>query len=389
MNFRLVDSGWNQILDEALTADKSRVRIICPFVKEKAAKRLLQYGRPKQLEVITRYDLNCFRDGVSDIAALRLLLIAGAKIRGIKNLHAKAYLIGADRAIVTSANLTEQGLIRNHEFGFFAQDEEIVANCHAYFERLWKMAGPDLSHSKLDVWDQKVTAALAAGAGTRSTPNLGDEGKEVGLAKVLEIAPSAAAIAEQGFVKFFGEGHRRLERFIPVIDEVNRAGCHWACSYPKAKRPRQVRDGALLFMGRLVDHPKDIMIFGRAIGMKHVYGRDDATDAEIKKRPFKAKWPRYIRVHDAEFVNGTLGDGVSLNELMDDLGAKAFASTKRHLEAGSGNTNPRTAYAQQAHVELTPEAIRWLNSRLDGALKEHGKISPAEFGKLDWPKLKF
>src|ERR1017187_8445929 len=117
MNFRLVDSGWDQILDDALSADRSRVRIICPFIKEKAAKRLLAYGRPKQLEVITRYDLNCFRDGVSDIAALRLLFTAGAKIRGIKNLHAKAYLIGAGRAIVTSANLTEQGLIRNHEFG--------------------------------------------------------------------------------------------------------------------------------------------------------------------------------------------------------------------------------------------------------------------------------
>ena len=70
MNFRLVDSGWDKILGEALAADKSRVRIICPFIKEKAAKRLLEHGRPKQLKVITRYDLNCFRDGVSDVAAL-------------------------------------------------------------------------------------------------------------------------------------------------------------------------------------------------------------------------------------------------------------------------------------------------------------------------------
>ena len=53
MNFRLVDSGWDQILDEALTADNSSVRIICPFIKDKAARRLLQYGHPKQLEVIT------------------------------------------------------------------------------------------------------------------------------------------------------------------------------------------------------------------------------------------------------------------------------------------------------------------------------------------------
>ena len=66
MNFRLVDSGWDKLLDDALATDKSRVRIVCPFIKETAAKRLLRHGHPTQLEVITRYDLNCFRDGVSD-----------------------------------------------------------------------------------------------------------------------------------------------------------------------------------------------------------------------------------------------------------------------------------------------------------------------------------
>ena len=33
----------------------------------------------------------------------------GARARGIKNLHAKAYIFGDRRAIVTSANLTEGG----------------------------------------------------------------------------------------------------------------------------------------------------------------------------------------------------------------------------------------------------------------------------------------
>lgn len=91
MSFRLVDGGWDRVLDERLAADASSIKVICPFIKEKAAKRLLKHGRPSSLEVITRYDLNCFRDGVSDISALRLLMKAGAKIRGVKNLHAKVY----------------------------------------------------------------------------------------------------------------------------------------------------------------------------------------------------------------------------------------------------------------------------------------------------------
>ena len=387
MHFRLVDSGWDQILDEALSADRSRVRIICPFIKEKAAKRLPHYGRPKQLEVISRFDLNCFRDGVSDIAALRILFQQGAKIRGIKNLHSKAYLIGIDRAIVTSANLTEQGLIRNHEFGFDAQDQAIVAECHSYFEKLWKAAGPDLVLGKIDQWDRKVTAAWASGAGTRTTPSLGDEGQDVGFLAEPIIAQPMAALAEQGFVKFFGEGHNRETPSHLVLDEVKSSGAHWACTYPTSKKPRQVRDGAIMFMARLV-HPRDILIFGRGIGLQYKERRDDASPAEIKLRDWKAKWSRYIRVHDVKFVNGTLADGVSLNQLMVELGSESFASTRRHALAGKGNTNPRSAFNQQAAVELTPKAISWLEERLQQCFEKNGKISRDELAKLDWPKIK-
>lgn len=388
MKLKLVDSGWGQLLSNALRADHSKVRVICPFIKERAAWRILEYGNPPQILVITRFDLNCFLQGASDIAALRLLYEAGAQIRGVRNLHAKAYLIGS-RAIVTSANLTEQALSRNHEFGFLSDDPEIVLTCDAYFDKLWRRAGSNVTASKLDEWNQTVTDSLASGAGTRIPPKLKDEGVDAGLAKQGESQPNWVTTAGQGFVKFFGEGHNRKEHSFRVLEEVKRAGCHWACSYPKAKRPRSVQDGAILFMGRLATHPNDTLIFGRAIGMKYQHVRDDATEADINfpERGWKAKWPRYIRVHDAEFVDGVLGDGVPLSELMGEFGAHAFASTKRHLDAGSGNTNPRTAFAQQAHVELTPEAIAWLNARLDQCFATHGKIPPAVLAKLDWPKI--
>ena len=121
MKLRLVDSGWGHLLSDALHTDHSKVRVICPFIKERAAQRILEYGSPAQFQVITRFDLNCFLQGASDVAALRLLFEAGAQIRGVRNLHAKAYIVGS-RSIVTSANLTEQALSRNHEFGFVADD---------------------------------------------------------------------------------------------------------------------------------------------------------------------------------------------------------------------------------------------------------------------------
>ena len=388
MNFRLADSGWDKLLDDALATDKSRVRIVRPFIKETAAKRLLRHGLPTRLEVITRYDLNCFRDGVSDLAALRCLLDAGAKIRGVKNLHAKAYLIGESRAIVTSANLTEQGLTRNREFGFFADDETVAANCHSYFDGLWKIAGANLTWKTLERWDRKVVAAWASGAGTRTTPSLGDEGTEIGYPKQPISAPAQADIAEQGFVKFFGEGHNRALSSVTVMDELKASGCHWACPYPASKTPRQVRDGAVMYMGRLMDYPKDTLIFGRAIGKHYVSGEDDATPADIKLRDWKVTWPRYIRVHGGEFVNGSLADGVSLNTLMDELGAYSFAPTRRHAIAGKGNVNPQASLMQKAAMELTPEAIVWLNERLDRSFELNGRISRAQLDTLDWPTIK-
>ena len=84
---RLVDAGWGPELSAAIRADPSEVRIVCPFIKEGALDRLLSH-RPRHVQVITRFNLADFAEGVSDTAALRMLLDAGASIRGIRNLHA-------------------------------------------------------------------------------------------------------------------------------------------------------------------------------------------------------------------------------------------------------------------------------------------------------------
>ena len=108
--------------------------------------------------------------------------------------------------------------------------------------------------------------------------------------------------------------------------------------------------------------------------MAYVKDRDDATLADIERYEWRKKWSRYIRVHNAEFVNGTLENGVSLNELMDNLKANSFNSTQRNAVLGEGNTNPRRAYRQQAAVELSAEGFSWLAERLQAAFEAHGKV---------------
>jgi hypothetical protein len=170
-----------------------------------------------------------------------------------------------------------------------------------------------------------------------------------------------------------------------ILDEVKRSGSHWACAYPKGKRPRNVQDGAIVFMGRLVKEPNDVLIFGRAVAIHHEPGPDDATDSEIQQRKWKAKWPHYVRVHHAEFIAGSLADGVSLNELMDALKANSYASTQRNARDGAGNTDPRKAYMQQPAVELSPQGLAWLADRLERAYAKYGRLPRRILNKLDWP----
>lgn len=385
-NFHLVDSGWKALFDDAAKqSGPAKLRIICPFIKKRVIESLVRKAEPSDIQVITRFNLFDFFNGVSDIAALQFLLKSGAQIRGVRNLHAKLYLFGEFRAIVTSANLTDAALSRNHEFGFIADEEQIISHCHNYFDGLWNKAGPNLSLAQTEEWDEKVKEQLAKGAKPSSAADLGDEGVEAGETLPPLDSPPWVADANQAFVKFFGISSDRADHTLPVIEEVKRAGCHWACTYPKNKRPRQVEDGDLIFTGRLVKDPQDIIIFGRAVAMAHDPQRDDATVADKQLRPFKKKWPHYIRVHHPEFVAGSMDNGISLNELMDSLHKDAFAATQENAHKGKGNINPRKAYMQQPAVRLSTQGLVWLNARLEAAFIDHGRIPQIDLDKLDWP----
>ncbi len=381
---RLVDSGWDSELTAAIKTDPKYVRIICPFIKEGALERLLSH-RPREVKVITRFNLADFSQGVSDVEALRKLLDAGASIRGIRNLHAKLYLFGTSRAIITSANLTEAALTRNQEFGVVAYDAAVIAACRDYFDELWRLGCPNLSSNTLDGWTETITRHRAAGGRYNHVRDLGDFGAYAGLpAKLPDSIPMSVADAKKAFVKFLGTADAREPVSSDTIKVIDSAGCHWAVAYPENRRPRSVKDGAVIFIACLTDEP-DIRVFGRAIGMKYQPGRDDATPEDKALRKWKRKWPRYIRVHHAEFVAGTMSNGVSLNELMYTLESDSFASTQRNKASGKGNTNPRKAYGRQAAVELSPEGFSWLSERLQAAFDKHGQVPQDTLDQLDWP----
>ena len=388
MTFRPVDRGWESEFADGLRQHPGALRIVCPFIKRRALARILS-TRPPFLRVITRFSLPDFAAGVSDIEALRLFLDADGAVRGVHGLHAKLYIFGTGRAIITSANLTRAGLTANREFGVVTEDSAAVERCLAWFDALWQDAGSDLRRSQLDSWAHTLSNHLASAAPPPESGDLGDFGAVASFESLpFSGPPPIFADPPQSFVKFLGEGNNRVPLDCPAIEEIDRAGCHWALAYPAAgdRRPTGVQDNAVMFISRLVKGP-DIRVFGRAVALKHEAGRDDATPADIARRPWKARWPRYIRVHHAEFVAGTMQNGVSLAELMDTLGSDSFAPTQRNAARGQGNTNPRRAFMQQPAVELSNEGCEWLNARLQTAFDVHGQLPRTVLRALDWPEV--
>jgi hypothetical protein len=186
------------------------------------------------------------------------------------------------------------------------------------------------------------------------------------------------------FVKFFGQGSNRSSRHRTVFDAVRTSGSHRICTYPRGRRPRSVREGDVMFMGHLVSGPNDIRVYGRAVARAYVEGRDDAGAEEIGLRPWLERWPHFIRVREMEFVDGSLGDGVSLPELMDELGAYAFGPTAENADRGVGNVDPRQSIRQAAAIRLSEAGTSWLEEELEGAFRRLGRVRAEDLRELDW-----
>jgi len=381
----MVRSGWASELRDGVRVGKGILRIVCPFITERPVDWLLNQ-RLKQIKVITRFNLDDFADGVSDTAALRKLLDFGAAVRGIRDLHAKVYLFGTRRAIVTSANLTEAGLSHNPEFGMITDERAAVQACRSYFDDLWQRGGHDLALERLLDWDHQIACYLVTRTGVDDTSELADHGADAGMDEPLQGDSDLLRDRLQPIVKFLGDSSKRPPPSLRTLEELEESGCHRVLGYPKNRRPRSVKNGTTVFIARFVEG--DTRVFGRAVALRHEPGRDDAAPRDKRLRDWRSKWPHYIRVHHPEFVASTMENGVSLGEMMDALQADSFVPTQQNAERGDGsNTNPRLSVRRQAAARLTDRSCRWLSKRLQMAFETHGRIKESDFPKRDQPEF--
>lgn len=127
-----IKSPWAVRFDEFAGSIQESAIIAAPYITRQPVERLAGKLRGRsasvRLDVLTNLHADSLIDGSLDSGALAWLCerIPGTTVRHLRYLHAKAYVANEHTAIVTSANLTNGGLRRNHELGVAITDPDGV-----------------------------------------------------------------------------------------------------------------------------------------------------------------------------------------------------------------------------------------------------------------------
>jgi len=361
--------NWYKKFLEELPKTKE-LKIISPFVSEQVIRKIHKDIDFQKFELITRFNLQDFAMKISSLKSLKFAVENGAGVFGIRGLHSKVYLFDKRAAIITSANLTLGGLENNFECGICLSDNDIILNLHKYFNELKAIAKSKLTVDLCDEWESQLAGIKIPKGKEITLPDFGASLKQIDKTRSY-------------YVKFFGTSDNRVDMNFRVKDEINQAYCHYACGFPKNKRPRQVNDGDIIFMARMTRDPIDYAIFGKAVAIKYLEGRDKASKIETKLLPWKKNWPIYLRVYDPVFIEGTMLNCVLLSDLIKTFDYNSFSSTKKRFNKGELDIKPKKSLMQKPYIKLTKDSAEWLSEKFDEALTTFEKYSKLQPGSTE------
>lgn len=155
------NNHYTAIINDVKNADK--ILIVSPFCYPNFTKFFYDVALNNSLKSISLITTLKDDEVITKVPALQSFLSAAdgycidAKISIMENLHAKIYLFYKDEqpisVIITSANITENGLSRNYECGYRTSDVHIINNVE---QDLQNMAIEELTSEKLDAISHRI-----------------------------------------------------------------------------------------------------------------------------------------------------------------------------------------------------------------------------------------
>ena len=130
-----------QQLNNILAATKGTLRIASAYVTER---ELLSRITDRERRLLTSLSPMDIASGATSIETLGALIKSGVNCRSLPErprLHAKVYIFGTSRAVITSANLTDSAFNSNIEVGVEVNADQ-ANQLAAWFDTLWDKAVP-------------------------------------------------------------------------------------------------------------------------------------------------------------------------------------------------------------------------------------------------------
>lgn len=127
----IIVSPTDEWLKPAFGSASGSVTISSPYVGDYLSKAILGLSDEVKVRLLTKTLLSDFASRASDLDAVQRIAERAGGIYSLSSLHAKVYVIGTNRALVTSANATFSGMYRNRECGVEITDNSEVGELRA------------------------------------------------------------------------------------------------------------------------------------------------------------------------------------------------------------------------------------------------------------------
>lgn len=400
----LTNNHFERILD-LFDSVKGKIKIISPFLTMSMAEKLCEVIRQRKVSCrfITRFYLEDMISKANSMDALELMLDSGIRVYLAKGLHTKLYLFDHDSAILGSANFTNGGFKSNLELSLLLTEREMMAELHAYFDRLAEALDraeegrltkellsrarsrySALYSSKKDKGSTRSTqmygAALDKKSVFSSTDDLlkelqtcdGEEDLVCALFKETERA-GQIRYPHTIWLKFDGEGNDRLAGDEPFpMTVVTKAG-HTLCLVNYPFKAGAVKDGDEVYFAGLTTDKKgkhQPVIIGRG----HLAGfrdQNEASEEMIRQYPWMTRFPWYCVITDCEVIDAPLKEGIPMDAVWDALGSDTYIAS---FGRGEDIMAVGRKHYQKAHMRLSGNAKQYIDKKLDQLKAVHGVI---------------
>lgn len=142
---RVLTTPWKKELIELTRSVKNSIDVAMPFlsfpVLTEIFEHLVSGTRKIDLRFIVRLNGKDFAQGIADYRSYEWLATR-TEVKVLSNLHAKVYIFNSSAAIVTSSNLTLDGIQNNAEMGILVEEAELVAEIKRHFNCWWQNSVP-------------------------------------------------------------------------------------------------------------------------------------------------------------------------------------------------------------------------------------------------------